>query len=129
MAASAAIAAAGENMNALTATKSENALDPITCLLRQPQEPISLGGKAFATWWYSPGNVVAVAQQVNAGHAASAGCTAPEFMAVSGHATLSEAQKYIVAVEQERMAEAAMAKRAAGTRQAQTVPNVFDSGV
>ena len=66
MAASAAIAAAGENMNALTATKSENALDPITCLLRQPQEPISLGGKAFATWWYSPGNVVAVAQQVQA---------------------------------------------------------------
>lgn len=65
----------------------------------------------------------------NAGHAASAGCTAPEIMAVSGHATLSEAQKYIVAVEQERMAEAAMAKRAAGTRQAQTVSNVFDSGV
>ena len=51
---------------------------------------------------------------------AHAGCTAPEIMAVSGHATLSEVQKYITAVEQDRMAEAAMVKRAArikaGTR-------------
>jgi hypothetical protein len=38
---------------------------------------------------------------------AHAGCTAPEIMAVSGHATLAEAQKYIVAVEQARMAGAA----------------------
>jgi integrase len=58
---------------------------------------------------------------------AHAGCTAPEIMAISGHATLSEAQKYIVAVEQARMAETAMAKRAAGTRQAQAVPNISRS--
>ena len=51
---------------------------------------------------------------------AHAGCTAPEIMAVSGHASLSEVQKYIVAVEQERMAEAAMVKRAAGSKRAQT---------
>ena len=37
-------------------------------------------------------------------------------MAVSGHASLSEVQKYIVAVEQERMAEAAMVKREAKTK-------------
>jgi integrase len=37
-------------------------------------------------------------------------CTTMEFMAVSGHTSLSEAQKYITAVEQERMAEAAMDK-------------------
>lgn len=43
---------------------------------------------------------------------AHAGCTAPEIMAVSGHASLSEAQKYIVAVDQDRLAEAAMIKRA-----------------
>ena len=39
---------------------------------------------------------------------------------MSGHSTLSEVQKYIVAVEQERMAEAAMDKREAGSKQAQT---------
>ena len=47
---------------------------------------------------------------------AHAGCTAPEIMAVSGHVTLSEAQKYVTDVEQKRMAEAAMAKRAAGSK-------------
>ncbi len=49
---------------------------------------------------------------------AHAGCTASEIMAVSGHATLSEVQKYVVAVEQERMAEAAMVKREAGSTRA-----------
>jgi len=51
---------------------------------------------------------------------AHAGCTAPEIMAVSGHATLSEVQKYIAAVEQDRLAEAAIAKREAGAKRAQT---------
>jgi integrase/recombinase XerD len=50
---------------------------------------------------------------------AHAGCTAMEIMAVSGHTSLSEAQKYIVAVEQDRLAEAAMVKRAAGSKRAQ----------
>ena len=54
---------------------------------------------------------------------AHAGCTAPEIMAVSGHITLSEAQKYITDVEQYRMAVAAMTKRAAGSKRAQPVPN------
>ena len=49
-----------------------------------------------------------------------AGCTAPEIMAVSGHASLAEVQKYISAVEQDRLAEAAMVKRAAGSKRAQT---------
>ncbi|MBJ7403398.1 MAG: tyrosine-type recombinase/integrase [Bradyrhizobium sp.] len=44
---------------------------------------------------------------------AHAGCTAPEIMAVSGHATLAQVQVYIDEVEQERMAAAAMEKRAA----------------
>jgi integrase/recombinase XerD len=51
---------------------------------------------------------------------AHAGCTAPEIMAISGHASLSEVQKYIIAVEQDRLAEAAMIKRAAGSKRAQT---------
>ena len=41
---------------------------------------------------------------------AHASCSALEIMAVSGHASLSEAQKYVSAVEQDRMAETAMAK-------------------
>ena len=51
---------------------------------------------------------------------AHAGCTAPEIMAVSGHSSLSEVQKYISAVEQDRLAEAAMVKRAAGSNRVQT---------
>jgi integrase/recombinase XerD len=51
---------------------------------------------------------------------AHAGCTAPEIMAISGHASLAEVQKYISAVEQDRLAEAAMVKRAAGSKRAQT---------
>jgi integrase/recombinase XerD len=47
---------------------------------------------------------------------AHAGCTALEIMAVTGPATLSQVQKYVAAVEQERMAEAAMVKRAAGIK-------------
>jgi integrase len=54
---------------------------------------------------------------------AHAGCTGPEIMAVSGHATLSQVQIYIDAVEQERMAGAAMDKRA-GSNRAQAVTNI-----
>jgi integrase len=50
---------------------------------------------------------------------AEAGATASEIMAVSGHKTLGEAQKYIDAVNQKKMAKAAMAKRAAGSKQVQ----------
>jgi integrase len=44
---------------------------------------------------------------------AHAGCTGPEIMAVSGHATLAQVQVYIDEVEQERMAASAMDKRSA----------------
>ena len=44
---------------------------------------------------------------------AHAGCTAVEIMAVSGHVTLSEAQKYVADFERDRMAESAIAKIAA----------------
>jgi integrase len=47
------------------------------------------------------------------------GCTAIEIMQVSGHATLAQVQPYIDAVEQEHMADSAMAKRAARSKQAQ----------
>jgi integrase len=48
---------------------------------------------------------------------AHSGCSAMEIMAVSGHITLSEAQKYVADADQRRMAEAAIAKRAAGSNQ------------
>ena len=51
---------------------------------------------------------------------AHAGCTAsPEIMSISGHVRLSEVQVYLNEAEQGRMAEAAMAKRAAGSKRAQ----------
>ena len=46
-----------------------------------------------------------------------------EIMQVSGHATLAQVQVYLDAVEQERLAESAMAKRAARSKQAQAVAN------
>ena len=49
-------------------------------------------------------------------------------MAVSGHATLSEVQEYLNEVEQDRLAEAAMVKRAAGSNRAQTVTDVYAKG-
>jgi integrase len=41
---------------------------------------------------------------------AEAGCTAPEIMSISGHASLREVQRYIAAADQARMARAAMKK-------------------
>jgi integrase len=48
-------------------------------------------------------------------------CTAPQIMAVSGHKTLAEAQKYIDAVNKKKMARAAMDKLAAGSKPVQQV--------
>ncbi|MFZ1071374.1 MAG: hypothetical protein WAN73_12210, partial [Methyloceanibacter sp.] len=39
-----------------------------------------------------------------------AGCTATEIMAVTGHKSLAEVAHYTMAVDQERMAESAIAK-------------------
>jgi integrase len=49
---------------------------------------------------------------------AHAGCTGPELMAVSGHASLAQVQVYIDDAEQERMADAAIAKHEARKRTA-----------
>jgi integrase len=46
---------------------------------------------------------------------AEAGCSVNEIAAVSGHATLREVQRYTKAVDQERMARAAMARQANDT--------------
>jgi integrase len=41
---------------------------------------------------------------------AEAGCSAPEIMAVSGHRSISEVQRYCSAADQERLARAAQVK-------------------
>jgi integrase len=43
---------------------------------------------------------------------AEAGCTTHEIAAITGHASLSEIQRYTKAVEQARLARAAMARTA-----------------
>jgi integrase len=49
---------------------------------------------------------------------AEAGCSASEIAAISGHATLSEVQRYTKAADQARMARNAMARQAAANDQA-----------
>jgi hypothetical protein len=49
-------------------------------------------------------------------------------MAVSGHSALSQVQVYLDAVEQHRLAEAAMLKRSAGSKGAQVVTDVYGKG-
>jgi hypothetical protein len=51
------------------------------------------------------------------GRLAEAGCTAHEIAAITGHATLSEVQRYTKAVDQARMARAATARAAAAREQ------------
>ena len=59
---------------------------------------------------------------------AERGCTATQIMSVSGHKTLAEAQKYVDAADQKRMAQDAMAKVAAGSKRAQTVTDAEKTG-
>lgn len=51
-----------------------------------------------------------------AAHLAEAGCTTREIMAITGHATLAEVERYTRAVDQRRLAKDATAKRSANTR-------------
>lgn len=53
---------------------------------------------------------------------AEAGCTAPEIMAISGHKSLSEVQRYIEAAEQEKMADRAIARTESYPRADQHLP-------
>jgi integrase len=52
---------------------------------------------------------------------AEAGCSANEIAAISGHATLSEVQRYTKAADQERMARNAMARSAGNGKRMRTV--------
>jgi integrase len=47
---------------------------------------------------------------------AEAGCTAPEIMAVSGHKSLTEVERYIKGAEQQRMADRAISRTKSYTR-------------
>ncbi len=54
---------------------------------------------------------------------AEAGCTAPQLMAISGHRTLSEAQKYIEAANRAKLAKEGMGKVTRMTRAAEKRTN------
>jgi integrase len=53
---------------------------------------------------------------------AEAGCTGPEIMAVSGHKSLAEVERYIRDAEQKRMAERAIARTTSYPRVDQSYP-------
>jgi integrase len=53
---------------------------------------------------------------------AEAGCTAPEIMAISGHKSLTEVQRYIKGAEQARMADRAIARTKSYPRTDQNLP-------
>src|SRR5512132_3812539 len=53
---------------------------------------------------------------------AEAGCTGPEIMAVSGHKSLTEVERYIRDAEQRRMAERAIARTKTYPRDDQCYP-------
>jgi integrase len=61
---------------------------------------------------------------------AEAGCTAHEIMAVLGHKTLSEAERYTREADQARLASTALAKLEGrtGNKNAQTTPDEFGNG-
>jgi len=54
---------------------------------------------------------------------AEAGNTAHELMAISGHKTLAEVQRYTSAADKKRLAESGMAKMRERTKSAETYTN------
>jgi integrase len=55
---------------------------------------------------------------------AEAGNTAHELMAISGHKTLTEVQRYTAAADKKRLAESGMAKMRQGTKRDETYTNI-----
>jgi integrase len=109
--------------------------DALTFILSEHGRPFASGasfGNAFADWCMAAGlkpvkcgdgkirNYRAHGlRKAACTQLAEAGCSAMEIMAVSGHVTLSEAQKYVAAAEQKKMAAAAMAQRGGGSKPVQ----------
>lgn len=112
----------------LTALEAMPANDSLTFLVTDYGKPFASAaafGNKFADWCRAAGLAPVVCddgrvrsfrahglRKAACRQLAHAGCTAPEIMAISGHSTLAQVQVYIDEVEQERLADAAMDKRA-----------------
>jgi integrase/recombinase XerD len=108
---------------ALDAMPASNALTFLTTDHGKPFASAAAFGNKFADWCDEAGLQCVVGddgrtrnfrahglRKAACRRLANAGCTAPEIMAVSGHATLAQAQIYIDEFDRERMAETAMRK-------------------
>lgn len=89
--------------------------DHLTFLVTRDGSPFSSAG--FGNWFREMCEIASLPKKCSAHglrkaacrRLAEAGCSAPEIMAISGHASLREVQRYCAAVDQGRMARAAIA--------------------
>jgi integrase len=92
-----------------------------------PRSPKALGGD-FRSWCDAAGLPKHCSlhglRKGGARRLAESGATAHEIMAITGHKTLSEVQRYTVAAERVRLAEQAMAKRQSASRPEKLKANV-----
>jgi integrase len=107
---------------------SENSLTFLTTDYGRPFASAAAFGNKFADWCRAAGLKPVLCddgrvrsfrahglRKAALTRASHAGCTAPELMALSGHATLVQLQVYLDEADQERQADAAMAKIKAKT--------------
>lgn len=98
--------------------------DHLTFLVTRDGSPFSPGGfgNLFREWCNEAGLPRECSahglRKAACRRLAEAGCSAPEIMAISGHSSLREVQRYCAAADQARMARSAMA----------TVTSAFDRG-
>jgi integrase len=94
---------------------AEMAADHLTLLTTQTGKPFSAAG--FGNWFRDRCNEARLPhcsahglRKAAARRLAEAGCTMHEIAAITGHASLSEVQRYTKAADQARLARAAMDK-------------------
>jgi integrase len=99
----------------LAASIADTASDHLTLLTTQTGKPFSAAG--FGNWFRDCCNAAGLAhcsahglRKAAARRLAEAGCTMHEIAAITGHASLSEIQRYTKAVDQKRLALSAMKK-------------------
>jgi integrase len=94
---------------------AETPVDHLTLLTTQTGKPFSAAG--FGNWFRDRCNEAGLAhcsahglRKATARRLAEAGCTMHEIAAITGHASLSEVQRYTKAADQKRLALSAMEK-------------------
>ena len=99
----------------LAAIIAETPADHLTLLTTQTGKPFSAAG--FGNWFRDRCNEAGLGhcsahglRKAAARRLAEAGCTMHEIAAITGHASLSEVQRYTKAADQKRLALSAMEK-------------------